>query len=124
MDDSIENVNLSSPEIKTKKFNKKSLFLILNYFVTPILISVVLFLALNNQTIFENLMNLPSVSKFFQDNPYLLKDEEAFKNFIISVVSSIAILITFIIGVFLSRNRSDSISIRKSERTLIKLLLF
>ena len=71
MDDSIENVNLSSPEIKTKKFNKKSLFLILNYFVTPILISVVLFLALNNQTIFENLMNLPSVSKFFQDNPYL-----------------------------------------------------
>ena len=44
MNESIENINLSNSDVRTSKFNKKSLILILNYFISPILILIVFFL--------------------------------------------------------------------------------
>ena len=53
-----------------------------------------------------------------------MENEELFNKFFTSVLSSIATFITFIIAVLLSKKRNDSISIKKSETSLKKLLLF
>ena len=124
MNESIENINLSNSDVRTSKFNKKSLILILNYFISPILILIVFFNLLKNSTIMENLMSSGFVSIFFKNNKYLLENEELFNKFFTSVLSSFATFITFIIAVLLSKKRNDSISIKKSETSLKKLLLF
>lgn len=124
MNESIENINLSNSDVRTSKFNKKSLILILNYFISPILILIVFFNLLKNSTIMENLMSSGFVSIFLKNNKYLLENEELFNKFFTSVLSSIATFITFIIAVLLSKKRNDSISIKKSETSLKKLLLF
>lgn len=122
MNESIENANINS-EIKAKRFNLKSLILIINYFITPILIMVIFFLLMKNMKFVETVMNLPFVYNFFQNNKDLIENETMFKDFLISVIGSVATLITFIIGFLLSRKRNDSISTKNSETTLIKLLL-
>ena len=124
MNESIENINLSNSDVRTSKFNKKSLILILNYFINPILILIVFFNLLKNSTIMENLMSSGFVSIFLKNNKYLLENEELFNKFFTSVLSSIATFVTFIIAVLLSKKRNDSISIKKSETSLKKLLLF
>ncbi|EGL35543.1 hypothetical protein HMPREF9126_1119 [Parvimonas sp. oral taxon 110 str. F0139] len=43
MDNSIENVNLSSSNSTTKRFNLKSLILVINYFITPFIIAAIIF---------------------------------------------------------------------------------
>ena len=121
MNESIENANINS-EIKAKRFNLKSLILIINYFITPILIMVIFFLLMENMKFVETVMNLPFVYNFFQNNKDLIENETMFKDFLISVIGSVATLITFIIGFLLSRKRNDSISTKNSETTLIKLL--
>ncbi|EGV08736.1 conserved domain protein [Parvimonas sp. oral taxon 393 str. F0440] len=103
MNESIENTNVSNPEIKTKRFNLKSLILVINYFITPILIMVIFFLLLENMKFVETVMNLPIVYNFFQNNKHLIESEDMFNDFLTSVISSIATLITFIITVFLSK---------------------
>lgn len=123
MNESIENINLSNSDVRTSKFNKKSLILILNYFISPILILIVFFNLLKNSTIMENLMSSGFVSIFLKNSKYLLENEELFNKFFTSVLSSIATLITFIITVFLSKKRDDSISIKKSEFSIKKLIL-
>lgn len=123
MNESIENTNVSNPEIKTKRFNLKSLILVINYFITPILIMVIFFLLLENMKFVKTVMNLPIVYNFFQNNKHLIESEDMFNDFLISVISSIATLITFIITVFLSKKRDDSISIKKSEFSIKKLIL-
>ena len=122
MNESIENINLSNSDVRTSKFNKKSLILILNYFISPILILIVFFNLLKNSTIMENLMSSGFVSIFLKNSKYLLENEELFNKFFTSVLSSIATFITFIIAVLLSKKRNDSISIKKSETSLKKLL--
>lgn len=66
MNESIENINLSNSDVRTSKFNKKSLILILNYFISPILILIVFFNLLKNSTIMENLMSSGFVSIFLK----------------------------------------------------------
>ena len=109
MNESIENINLSNSDVRTSKFNKKSLILILNYFISPILILIVFFNLLKNSTIMENLMSSGFVSIFLKNSKYLLENEELFNKFFTSVLSSIATFITFIIAVLLSKKRNDSI---------------
>lgn len=110
MDNSIENVNLSSSDSTTKRFNLKSLILVINYFITPFIIAAIIFSFLVDGDYPRSTMNSPIVTKFFQNNKFILEDEEIFKDVFISVVTSITTLITFIIGVLLSRKRTDSIS--------------
>lgn len=123
MNDSIENVNLSSSNSTTKRFNLKSLILVINYFITPFIIAAIILFFLVDRDFPRSIINSPIAIKFFKNNKFILEDEELFINVFTSVVSSITTLITFIIGVLLSRKRTDSISAKKSETTLIKLLI-
>ena len=119
MNDSIENVNLSSSNSTTKRFNLKSLILVINYFITPFIIAAIILFFLVDRDFPRSIINSPIAIKFFKNNKFILEDEELFINVFTSVVSSITTLITFIIGVLLIRKRTDSISAKKSETTLI-----
>ena len=87
MSESIENANsVSNSDKKTKKFNKKSLFIVLNYFLTPIFIMLICIKILDNQKIMESVMSLNFVVKFFENNAYLIENRESFDKFFVDIL--------------------------------------
>ncbi|KXB65529.1 CAAX amino terminal protease family protein [Parvimonas sp. KA00067] len=124
MSESIENANsVSNSDKKTKKFNKKSLFIVLNYFLTPIFIMLICIKILDNQKIMESMMSLNFVVKFFENNAYLIENRESFDKFFVDILGSIATLIAFIIAIFIVKKRTDSISKNKTTVSFKKLFL-
>ncbi|MFT4452433.1 CPBP family intramembrane glutamic endopeptidase [Parvimonas sp. G1425] len=124
MNEYIENTNVSNPEIKTKRFNLKSLILVINYFITPILFFIVV-AALFRFTLIDDLIFDSEIAKrFFENNPSLIENDETFNNFLSSILGSLATIFTFVMALLIYKNRKDSISIKKTEFSIAKLILF
>lgn len=115
--------NTDNTNIKAKRFNLKSLMIVVNYFITPILFFLIIAALFRTTQLDEFLFNSRIAKSFFENNQYLLEDEETFTNFLTSIVGSLATIFTFAIALLIYKNRKDSISIRKTELTIAKLIL-
>ena len=116
--------NIENTTVQTKRFNLKSFMIIINYFITPILFFIIVSLLFKNTQLEEILFKSRIATSFFENNSYLLENEEKFNNFLSSILGSVATIITFVTALLIYKNRKDSISIKKTEFSISKLILF
>ena len=119
----INNQSIENSEVTTKRFNIKSFIIILNYFLTPILFFIIVGLLFRFTLIDEIIFDLQIVKNFFVNNPSLVENDEVFTKFVSSILGSIATILTFVIVLLIYKDRKDSISIKKTEFSITKLIL-
>lgn len=119
----INNQSIENSEFTTKRFNIKSFIIVLNYFLTPILFFIIVGLLFRLTLIDEIILDLQILKNFFVNNPSLIESDEAFTNFVSSIVSSLATIFTFVIALLIYKDRKDSISIKKTKFSIAKLIL-
>lgn len=90
-----------------KRFNFVSFLISLNYFITPLILLVIIIKVLNYRPIFI---------------PNVVENEKAEKAFI-TLISNITMFLSMVIALILSKRRSDSISSEKSTFSLKRLIL-
>ena len=119
----INNQSIENSEVTTKRFNIKSFIIVLNYFLTPILFFIIVGLLFRFTLIDEIIFDLQIVKNFFVNNPSFVENDEVFTKFVSSILGSIATILTFVIALLIYKDRKDSISIKKTEFSIAKLIL-